>query len=139
MLTDQDIGRARYHLGYMDVVIASSFAFAIPQATQVQFMFENAIRRVQVGAEPRVIQLLDMLDEIECGLFQASKDLFAKRVEGLEPNLDQPTDIEREYVRWACRLADIIGITPYPYSERFKVLSQGGISGGRAGIISVRR
>lgn len=139
MLSDADIGRARYHLGYMDVVQASSFAFAIPQATQVQFMFESAIRRVQPGAEPRVVRLLDTLDEIECTLFQASKDLFAKRVDSLEPNLEQPTDVEREYVRWACRLADVLGVTPYPFSERFKVLAQGGIAGSRAGIISVRR
>jgi hypothetical protein len=138
-LSDADIGRARYHLGYMDVVIASSFAFAIPAATQVQFMFESAIRRVQQGAEPRVRQLLDMLDQIECTLFQASKELFAKRVDALEPNLEQPTDVEREYVRWACRLSDILGITPYPFSERFRVLAQGGLSGARAGIISVRR
>jgi hypothetical protein len=139
VLSDDDIGRARYHLGYMDVVIASSFAFAIPAATQVQFMFESAIRRVQPGAEGRVRQLLDMLDQIECTLFQASKELFAKRVDALEPNLEQPTDVEREYVRWACRLSDMLGITPYPFSERFKVLSQGGLSGSRAGIISVRR
>lgn len=139
MLSDQDIGRARYHLGYMDVVIASSFAFAIPAATQVQFMFESAVRRVQPGAEERVRQLLDHLDDLECTLFQASKELFAKRVDALEPNLEQPTDVEREYVRWACRLSDVLGITPYPFSERFKVLSQGGLAGSRAGIISVRR
>lgn len=139
MLSDADIERARYHLGYMDVVVASSFAFAIPQATQPQFLFESSIRRVQPGAEARVVKLLDFLDQIECTLFQASKDLFAKRVDALEANLEQPTDVEREYVRWACRLADIIGVMPYPWSERFKILSQGGISGSRAGIISVRR
>lgn len=139
MLSDADVGRARYHLGYMDVVVASSFAFAIPAATQVQFMFESAIRRVQPGAEQRVQHLLDNLDTIECTLFQASRELFAKRVDALEPNLEQPTDVEREYVRWACRLSDVLGITPYPFSERFKILSQGGLSGSRAGIISVRR
>lgn len=138
-LSDADLGRARYHLGYMDVVIASSFAFAIPQATQVQFMFESAVRRIQPGAEPRVTKLLDMLDQIECTLFRASEELFAKRAGDLEPNLGQPDDVEREYVRWACRLADVLGVTPYPFSERFKVLSQGGLGGGRAGIIGVTR
>lgn len=138
-ISDADLARARYHLGYMDVVIASSFAFAIPAATQVQFMFESAIRRVQPGAEARVVKLLDMLDQIECRLFGASEELFAKRAGDLEPNLGQPDDVEREYVRWACRLSDMLGITPYPFSERFKVLAQGGLAGGKAGIIGVTR
>lgn len=139
MLSVANIERARYHLGYMDVVQASSFAFAIPQATQVQFLFESAIQRIQSWAEPRVLRILEHLDEIECQLFQASKELFARRAADLEMNLEQPTDVEREYVRWACRLADILGVTPYPFSERFKILAQGGLSGARAGNVSVRR
>lgn len=139
MLTDRDKERARYHLGYMTVVVASSFAFSIPAATEVQFMFESAIQRVRPESETRVVQLLDKIDEIECTLFRASSELFAKRVADLEPNLEQPSDVEREYVRWACRLADMLGITPYPFSERFKILAQGGLGGSRAGNISVRR
>lgn len=139
MLADKDIERARYHLGFLTVTVASSFAFSIPAATEVQFMFESAIRRVQTISEPRVVQLLDKLDEIECVLFRASSELFAKRAGDLEPNLEQPSDVDREYVRWACRLADMLGITPYPFSERFKILAQGGLSGARAGNVSVRR
>lgn len=139
MLADKDIERARYHLGYMTVVVASSFAFGIPAATEVQFMFESAIKRVQALSEPRVVRLLDKLDEIECTLFEASSNLFAKRAGDLEPNLEQPADVDREYVRWACRLADMLGIVPYPFSERFKILSAGGLIGSRAGNISVRR
>jgi hypothetical protein len=139
MLSVADKERARYHLGYMDVAQASSFAFAIPQATQPQFLFESSIQRVQPWAEPRVLRLLDTLDKIECRLMEASGDLFARRAGDLEFNLEQPTDLEREYVRWACRLADIIGVMPYPFSEKFRILSQGGIGGSKAGIVPVRR
>ena len=62
MLTDADKERARYHLGYMEVVVASSFAFAIPQATELQFMFESAITRVRPEAEFRVRAILDKPD-----------------------------------------------------------------------------
>ncbi len=136
MLSDADKERARYHLGYMEVVVASSFAFAIPQATELQFMFESAITRVRPEAEFRVRAILDKLDEIECRLFRSSEELFAKRAGDLEPNLSQPDDVERELVRWACQLAQMLGVTPYPFSRRFSSLSE---LGGRAGNVAVRR
>lgn len=136
MISDANKERARYHLGYMEVVVASSFAFSIPQVTEVQWMFESAITRVRSDAEPRITVLLDRLDQIECTLFQASSELFAKRAGDLEPNLSQPDDVEKEYVRWACRLADMLGVMPYPFSKRFESLINGG---GGAGNIRVRR
>lgn len=135
-LSDADKERARYHLGYMEVTVASTAHFGVPQATETQYMFESAIQRVMAIAEPRVRDLLNKLDEIEKTLFCASKDLFAKRAGDVETNLDQPEDVENEYVRWACRLADMLGIFPYPYSSRFAKLSG---RGGRAGNIRVRR
>lgn len=134
MLSDADKERARYHLGYMTVIVASSFAFGVPQSTQVQFMFESAITRVMPESEQRVINVLDELDKIECLLAQSARDLFARRIGDLEPNLSQPDDVEREYVRWACRLGDMLGVPPYPYSKRFESLS--GV--GRAGHVRVR-
>ncbi len=136
MLSDADKERARYHLGYMEVVVASSFAFAIPQATELQFMFESAITRIRPEAEFRVVAILDKLDEIECLLFRSSQELFAKRAGDLEPNLSQPDDVERELVRWACQLAQMLGVTPYPFSQRFQQLTN---MGGRAGNVAVRR
>ena len=136
MISEANKERARYHLGYMTVVVASSMAFSIPQATEVQWMFEDAITRVRVESEPRILTLLDKLDQIECVLFQASSDLFAKRAGDVEMNLSQPDDVEREYVRWACRLADMLGVMPYPFSDRFKTLAN---NGGKAGVVRVRR
>jgi hypothetical protein len=138
MLSDADIERARYHLGYIEVTVASSFAFGILASTQPMFMFESAIKRVMPNAEPRVISILDTMDEIECILRRASKELSLRRADGLEINLQQPDDVEREYVRWASRLADMLGVTPYPFSERFRVLARGGLSGG-AGNFRISR
>ena len=132
-ISDADKERARYHLGYMTVTVASSFAFGIPQTTEVQWMFEDAIGRVMAQSEQRIRDILDKLDAIECNLFESSKDLFARRVGDLEPNLSQPDDIEREYVRWAKRLADMLGVIPYPFSQRFQSQLVG------AGNIAVRR
>lgn len=133
-ISDADKERARYHLGYMTVTVASSFAFGIPQVTEVQWMFESAITRVRVESESRITSILDKLDQIECTLFNASSELFAKRAGDLEPNLEQPDMVEREYARWATRLADMLGVMPYPFSARFQALTA-----ARAGNISVRR
>lgn len=136
MLSDADKERARYHLGYLEVTVASSFAFGMPAGAETQFMVESALQRVRPDAEFRVVKILDILDRIECKLERASGELFAKRAGDLEPNLEQPSDLERELVRWACQLAGMLGVAPYPWSERFKTLMNGG---GRAGNIPVRR
>jgi hypothetical protein len=125
-LSEADKARLRYHLGYMTVVVASSFAFGLPQLTDTQFMVEDAMTRIQATSESRVISLLDTLDKIECQLQRASGELFARAIDGLEPNLDQPDMLEKEYVRWASRLADMLGVMPYPYSKRFRQMAGGG-------------
>lgn len=135
-ISDADKERARYHLGYMTVTVASSSHFGTPQATETQFMFESAITRVMPASEARVRSILDKLDELENTLFCASKDLFARRAGDVEANLDQPEHVEHEYVRWASRLADMLGVIPYPYSDRFKRLHG---RGGRAGNVRVGR
>jgi len=136
VLSDADKERARYHLGYLQVTAAASFAFGMPALVETQFMFESAIQRVQANAEFRVVAILDKLDQIECRLFTSSEELFAKRAGDLEPNLSQPDDVERELVRWACQLGQMLGVPPYPFSQRFRSLTD---LGGRAGNVSVRR
>ena len=46
---------------------------------------------------------------------------------------NEPDMLEREYVRWGWRLADIFGVPIYPYSNRYRMAS-----GTRAGSIPVR-
>lgn len=136
MLSTADIERARYHMGYMTVTVASSFAFGIPQATETQWMFEDAIKRVLPESEFRVIKILDRLDCIEDKLGEVPADLFAESVGDLRPNLNQGDALEREYARWGMRLADMLGVVIYPYANRFKAAMA---SGAKAGNISVRR
>lgn len=134
MLSDADKMRCRVHLGYMTVVVASSYAFGLPQLTETQFLLEDAMTRVMVGAEPIVVRYLDQLDKCQNKLFCSVDELFARAIDGLEPNLDQPDMLEKEYCRVAARLADLFGVMPYPYSKRFR-----NVIGARAiGNISVR-
>lgn len=132
-ISDADKQRARKHLGYMAVRVASSFAFGVPQLTATQYMLESALERVLPVAEADVVKLLDRLDCIDEALFQAHGDLFASRVADLEPNLEQPAALELEYARWAQRLADLLGVIPYPFAPRFASMMGGGVGNIRIG------
>ena len=119
-MSEADKARARAHLGYMTVIVATSYAFGLPQLTETQFLLEDAMTRVLDTALDRIVMILDTLDKIECRLGGSIDELFARAIDGLEPNLEQPDMLEREYVRWASRLADLFGVMPYPFSKRFR-------------------
>ncbi len=135
-LTTAEKIRTRYHLGYPTVLVVSSMAFGIPQTSNTQWMLEDAMERIPDEAKPKHLEILRVLDEIECKMIRSTDELFAKHVGDLEPNLGQADDLEREYIRWASRLADTMAVMPYPYSKRFNDALTGG---GRAGNMTVRR
>ena len=74
----------------------------------------------------RVVCVLDILDGIEKKLAGAIGTLVADNLGTLQlhPLRAQGklfTDsLEKEYCRWAKRLADILGVPLYPYSARFR-------------------
>lgn len=125
-LTDQDKERIRYHTGYMETSFAASLQFGIPRPAQTVFLLEQAMTLlVEPNAVERVKCLLDTLDGVESQLQRATKSLGAAKVGNLELRGakagETHTDLlEREYVRWARRLADVLGVPLYPYSSRFR-------------------
>ena len=84
-------------------------------------------------AEDRVRRLLNILDRIECRIEQSADVLEASQMGDLHTRENAPELLEKEYVRWASRLADVLGVPLYPYSQRFRKYVGGG------GNIPVRR
>lgn len=132
-LTEQEKERVRYHMGYMGTSYgggqaAAGIQFGVARPVQTAFLLEEAIQLLLVNphALSRVRSLLGTLDKIECQLEAASCTLVAARLGELElhPGKDRGmffTDLlEREYKRWAERLADVLGVPFYPYSTRFR-------------------
>jgi hypothetical protein len=78
-------------------------------------------------AEDRIRRILGVLDTVEEQLLDALPRLAAVKLDELEIRQDETNQLEKEYVRWACRLADIFGVPIYPYSTRFA---------GRVGAVS---
>lgn len=127
-LTEFDKERCRYHLGYLESEQAPSIQLGIPRPLQTIFLLELAIQQLITTelACARVRRILDRLDKIED---QLAAPLCMLGVEKLGELTLHPlrhkgllvTDsIEREYVRWAYRLSDVLGVGVYPYSDRFR-------------------
>lgn len=125
-ISEQDKERIRYHTGYMETSFAASMQLGIPRPIQTIFLLEQSMNNLtSTFAITRVIRTLDILDETECRIERAQKQLLVSKLgdltlRGAEEGMTATDLLEREYGRWARRLADILGIPLYPYSARFK-------------------
>lgn len=130
MLTDEEKERCRYHLGYIETSGAASLQFGLPKPVQTAFILEQSFGLLNNEfAVDRVRRVLFTLDGIEEKLRDATCVLVAEKLgditlRGADDGKTYPDLLEREYIRWAKRLADILGVPLYAYSDRFK--SKGG-------------
>lgn len=124
-LSEENKERVRYHLGYLNTSFAASITMGIPRPVQTLFLVEDAMQLIIPQAVPRVLCLLDTLDSIETQMRKAMGTLGVESAGELtlHPLRSQGklvTDsLEREYVRWADRLADTLGVPKYPFATRF--------------------
>ncbi len=132
-LTDQEKERVRYHMGYLGVSGAASIQFGIPRPLQTVFLIEQAMNNLIEAALPRVRRIIRIMDNTEDKLEQSQDRLAAKQLDQLQLRENEPDMLEKEYVRWGYRLADILGAPIYPYSLRYR--NHGGLT---AGSIPVR-
>lgn len=120
VFTPFEKGRIRYHLGYLGVQPAASLQFGIPRPIETIFLVETAMDKViDDGFTPdKIRQLLGILDNVECLMQATLPNLQAMKMGQLELREDAEDAYEREYNRWAARLADILGVPLYPYAKR---------------------
>jgi hypothetical protein len=123
-LTPEEKVKIRYHLGYLEVTDAASLTLGIPASRQLLFVIEDAMNRVMPGAEWLVRDLLKQLDCTEQKLKDVACSLKVEKVgnvvmRGAKEGETYPDLLEREVLRWANRLADVLGVPPYAYSRRF--------------------
>jgi hypothetical protein len=125
-LDDSEKERVRYHLGYPEVQPAASIQYGIPRPAQTAFLVELAMNNIIDAALPRVRSLLKIMDDIEAKLVDAQDRLAAIQLSDLKLREDEPAQLEREYVRWGMRLADIVGAPIYAYSTRYRIAMTSG-------------
>ena len=104
----------------MSVQPVGSTSFGIPYPIQTLFIVEDSMTNLIAEIVPKVRSLLDVLDGIECRMLSAQDRLAAISMGELKLRDDEPEMLEREYFRWAGRLADTLGVPFYAFSNRFK-------------------
>ena len=124
-LTVDERERVRYHLGYMSANSGASFQLGIPRPVMTMYLVEEAMDQLMETAVPRVRRQLVYLENIELKLVESQDFLAAERLEGLvlrpsTPGHTHPDLLEREYYRWAKRLADMLGVPLYPTGYKFR-------------------
>ena len=130
--TDEERARIRAHLGYLNVAPVSAIGLGFPAASQSLFTVEVAMDQLLPGAVSRAQMILAVLDKIECLLVESLERLAAQQVGDvkLRGSNDESTEgdlLEGEYLRWAKRLADLLGVELNRASLRFGAGS--GLSG----------
>lgn len=120
VLTELEKNRIRHHLGYLVTQAAASISLGVPRASQPAFLVEFAMNSIPVDAIGQVRRWVAILDTTEETMVDAQSRLAAKRVGNIEMREDELDSLEREYLRWARRLADDLGVPLNVYSERFR-------------------
>ncbi len=118
--TPEERQQIRYHLGYNSSQPAASITFGIPRPIQTLYLVELAMNYILPVAENKVRQIVGVLDGIECRLVEAQERLAAKSLDTLTMRADETDALEAEYYRWGGRLADVLGVPFYAYSNRYK-------------------
>jgi len=124
ILTNDEKSRVRRHLGFPETNSTSAYAFGIPITLQGVFLVDNAMEVLNESGAARVRELLAILDGLEGKILKAVCTLQVESVgdikmRGAQQGMTSTDLIEREYRRWASRLADCLGVPFYPYSNRF--------------------
>lgn len=118
VLTEQEKGRLRSHLGYIGTQPATSIVLGVQGSTQVQFLIEGAMNRIPVSQMDLVRRWISILDNIEAIQFEAIERLAAKQLGDITLNESETDDLEKEHTRWARKVADFLGCPLNPYSAR---------------------
>lgn len=118
--TNEERNAVLYHLGYFLADRVTTFALGVAAASEPMWIAEAQLQRVPLSGKAWISRVVGVLDNIELKLIEAQDYLPAEKLGELTINLDNPNALEREYLRWAKRLSDILGAPLNPFSERFR-------------------
>jgi hypothetical protein len=125
LLTEDEKARCRRHLGFPEVAAVSVYAMGMVIPMQGAFLLEAALSsQTQYSAE-RVRQLLGILDGFETKMLKAACYLTVEsigdiKMRGAQSGMTSTDLLRREYIYWAKRLSDTLGVPYYPYAEMFQ-------------------
>ena len=131
-LTIEEKARIRYHMGYLGVQASQTFSLGIPAALQTQFVIEGAMDRLLPESFDKVRQLLARLEAIEEQIVEDQELLAVSKVDEIDIRPDEFRQPVKQYMWWQNALANMFGIVPNPFDQRFVSwgTGAGGINAG---------
>lgn len=128
VLTEDEKARIRHHTGYLNTNPVASIQLGVPRASQSMFLVETAMNSIPDTAIGLIRQYVAILDGIEQKLVDAMERFAASKLGEITLRDNETDMLEKEYVRWARRLADDLGVPLNAYSERFRGGGGGGVA-----------
>jgi hypothetical protein len=119
MITEEDKNRCRSHLGYLEVQDSQTFVMGVPAGVQTQFMIEGAFARILPSAERGMRKLLDRLDRVLEIIEESEENEQADAIGDIRLKDKAFLKLIRRYQWWQGMLANLLGVPPNPYDQRF--------------------
>jgi hypothetical protein len=126
-LTDEEKIRVRRHLGYLNVTAVSTFSLGVPAAMQTQFIIEGAMNRLLPEAYDEARRLLTILDGVEQQIVEDQELLAVSKVDEIDIRPDEFKQLVKQYLWWQASLANMFGVPPNPFDQRFSPYGGGGM------------
>lgn len=119
-LDDATKARVRSHLAYPQISQPTIMTAGVPSIGEAQYLFERMMDHIyDAYAVETVKSYVQVMDSIEQQIANVACLVKANVVGDIQPNVDAGEYLEREYVRWGWRIADLLGVMPNPYSVRY--------------------
>lgn len=116
-LTEEEIDRVRYHLGYPSVVKGAGIGLGMPTYVQTLFPIEGALRNLLPEALPRVRLLIQRCDQAEIEMDECRDRMVAQRVGEIELRADEFDKRRQAYEYWVRRLSETTGAPINPMRQ----------------------
>jgi len=133
IFTDEEKVKIRHHLGYQQGQLTYTFALGVPASVQSQFPIEVSMDKLLPAAAPEVRRHLEILERIECQGVEDYELMAVTKIDEIEINKDEHRQLwgNAGYMRWRASLANLFGIIPNPYDQRF-YMQTGGVNARRS-------
>ena len=125
-ITEEEKVSARHHLGYLQVASQSTFSLGVPAGVQTQFTIEGAFNRILPQAEPMFRRHLSILDALEDQILENAPNVAVTSIDTIKIDPKAFRQTTEQYRFWGKSLANLMGITPNPFDQRWGAWSGGG-------------
>jgi len=127
-LTDSEVARVRYHLGYPNTSAGAGIGLSMPTIITTLFPVDGALRNLYPEAVELVRTLIARCDTSEANIAESEDNLSALRVDSITLNEREPERREERYRYWVKRLSEATGCPINPKSGQ-----KGGCNFARVG------